>query len=53
MKNMTDIDVLAVTMLEPEAVSIDILSLLHISTYLFCVFFICISSDSEYLGKIF
>ena len=52
MKNMTDIDVLAVTMLEPEAVRIDILSILHISTYLL-FYFIFISSDSEYLGKIF
>ena len=43
MKNMTDIDVLAVTMLEPEAVSIEYRYLAfqsYISTYLFCVFFL-------------
>ena len=50
---MTDIDVLAVTMLEPEAVNIDILYFHSIYTSHIYISILCFLFDSEYLGKIF
>ena len=57
MKNMTDIDVLAVTMLEPEAVRYLAFPSYLYFTYLhiYFVFFLFLYqvTQTEYLGKIF
>ena len=47
MKNMTDIDVLAVTMLEPEAVNIDILYFHSIYTSHIYISILCFYSTQS------